>query len=204
MKKVLITCLGFATFVLSLLTFVPANAELRLQQSTISIPTVTGTPRGVIATVRLDQEDQINVRSGPGVFFDKVGILMPGQEVSVLGRTGGGDWILIEYLGAPDNIGWIYSPYVSITPGEIPIIEPPPTPTPLTTQTINPTLAAQFIKTPISTRKPTFTPAPSFIVPTYTDYSVSVVPGGIPMGLVIFAIAGLGMLLALFSIIQGR
>jgi len=55
---------------------------------------------------------------------------------------------LIVYLGTPGSQGWIYAPYVSLTPGELPIIEPPPTPTPLYTTTIDPTLAAQFVMTP--------------------------------------------------------
>lgn len=183
---------------------VSANTNKIYQQPTISIPTVTGTPRGVIATVLLGQEDQINVRSGPGVFFEQVGVLLPGQQVPVLGRTAGGDWILIEYIGAPNNSGWIYSPIVSVSPGDIPIVEPPPTPTPEVTQTIDPTLAAQFVETPIPTRLPTFTPAPQLVIPTYEDYSVSGSFVGIPMGLIILIIAGLGILVALFSIIQAR
>ena len=80
-----------------------------LQQPTGMLPTVTGTPEGVTATVLLDQPDPLNVRSGPGVFFDKVGILLPGQKVSVKGRSAGGEWIMIDYPGAPGNYGWVYA-----------------------------------------------------------------------------------------------
>lgn len=174
------------------------------QQPTISIPTVTGTPKGVTATVLLNREESINVRTGPDVFFDKVGVLLPGQEAAVKGRSAGGDWVMIDYPGAPNNIGWIYAPMVQISPGEIPIIEPPPTPTPLMTQTINPTLAAQFISTPNPTRLPTFTPSDPLVIPTYEDISRTSVLGGIPMGLVILIIGGLGGLLAIFSVIRNR
>ena len=86
----------------------------------------------------------------------------------------------------------------------LPIIEPPPTPTPLLTQTINPTLAAQFITTPNPTRLPTFTPSDPLVIPTYQDISRASILGGIPMGLVILVIGGLGGLLAIFSVIKNR
>ena len=181
-----------------------AAGELIAQQPTVAIPTVTGTPEGVMATVLLDQEDPVNVRSGPGVFFDKVGVLLPGQKVSVSGRSAGGDWVMIDYPGAPGNYGWVYSPVVSISPGELPIIEPPSTPTPEVTQTINPTLAAQFITTPIPTRMPTYTPGDQLVVPTYSDTYRTSFLGRIPIGLVIIILAGFGGLMALFSFIHSR
>lgn len=180
------------------------TAQALFQQPTSAIPTVTGTPEGVTATVNLDQQDPINVRSGPGVFYDIVGKMMPGQKAAVLGRTAGGDWVLINYFGGPNNQGWIYAPVVYISPGEIPIIEPPPTLTPVMTETINPTLAAQFITTPIPTRLATFTPAVSLVVPTYQDLSRTTFLGGIPMGLLIIVLGGAGALLAIFSLIRAR
>jgi hypothetical protein len=193
----LITGLFFFKF-----TFIKAQGLE--QQPTIMIPTVTGTPKGVTATVLLNQEESINVRSGPGVFFDKVGVLLPGQEAPVRGRTAGGDWVMIDYPGAPNNIGWIYTAVVQISPGELPIIEPPSTPTPVLTQTINPTLAAQFISTPNPTRLPTYTPSGPFVIPTYEDVSRNSVLGGIPMGLVILILGSLGGLLSIFSVIRNR
>jgi uncharacterized protein YraI len=207
MHKKLLTPIVFA-FLLFLAIFIlqeQANAEVgSMQQPTVAIPTVTGTPEGVTATVLLDQEDPVNVRSGPGVFFDKVGILLPGQKVTVNGRSAGGDWIQIDYPGAPGSYGWVYSPVVSLSPGELQIIEPPSTPTPEVTQTINPTLAAQFITTPNPTRMPTFTPGERLVVPTYADTFTSSFLGRIPAGLVIILLGGLGALLALFSFIRSR
>lgn len=181
-----------------------AQADGEYQQPTIAIPTVTGTPRGVIATVNINREDAINVRNGPSVLFDLIGTIQPGQQVPVLGRSVGGDWILIEYFGGPENQGWIYAPFVTLSPGEIPIIEPPPTPTPELTQTVNPTLAAQFINTPVPTRLATFTPVEPLVIPTYEDVTRVSLLGRIPMGLVILVIGGLGALLSLFSFISER
>lgn len=178
----------------------PTSSTALAQQA----PTVTGTPSGVIATVRVDQAEIPNVRSGPGRYYPKIGVLLPGQQVPVKGKSSGGDWILVVYPGVTGGEGWVYSPYLQLTPGEIPVIEPPPTPTPLVTQTINATLAAQFIVTPIPTRMDTFTPAAPVTIPTYTDDSSVISPGGVPMGLVILVIAGLGITIGAWAVIQGR
>jgi len=193
-------------FALTILFFslnLSVKAENLLQQPTIALPTVTGTPAGVMVIVNLDQPDPINVRSGPNVLDDKIGVLLPGQKAPALGKSAGGDWILIQYPGVPGGQGWVYAPVVSLTPGDLQIIEPPPTPTGAVTQTIDPTLAAQFIQTPIPTRLATFTPAAPLVIPTYTDYSGST-SGAIPMGLVILIIMGIGALIGLFTIFQGR
>lgn len=200
-RGLLILCsIGFL-FVWGMLFSV--HAESLQQQPTAALPTVTGTPVGVMVIVNLDQPDPINVRSGPGVLYDLVGVLLPGQKAPALGRSAGGDWILIQYPGVSGNKGWVYAPVVSLTPGDLQIIEPPPTPTVAMTQTIDPTLAAQFIQTPIPTRMATFTPAATLVIPTYSDYSTSS-NGFIPMGLVIIITLGLGMLVGLFTILQGR
>ena len=183
--------------------FFSVNAEGLQQQPTVALPTVTGTPVGVMVVVNLDQPDPINVRSGPGVLYDLVGVLLPGQKAPALGRSAGGDWILIQYPGVSGGKGWVYAPVVSLTPGSLQIIEPPPTPTIAANQTIDPTLAAQFIQTPIPTRKATFTPAPPLIIPTYTDYSGSTA-GPVPMGLVIIIILSVGVMVGLFAILRGR
>ena len=193
----------FALIILFFSLNLSVKAENLLQQPTIALPTVTGTPAGVMVIVNLDQPDPINVRSGPNVLNDKIGVLLPGQKAPALGKSAGGDWILIQYPGVPGGQGWVYAPVVSLTPGDLQIIEPPPTPTGAVTQTIDPTLAAQFIQTPIPTRLATFTPAAPLVIPTYTDYSGST-SGAIPIGLVILILIGIGALIGLFTIFQGR
>ncbi len=186
------------------LEFGTAEAHGLFQQPTGSVPTVTGTPKGVTVMIPLSNNDPTNLRSGPGVFFDQVGLMLPGQEFAALGRSAGGDWVMLEYSGAPNNVAWVYSPLVIISPGELPIIEPPSTPTPLVTQTIDPTLAAQFITTPNPTRLATFTPVEPLVLPTYEDLSRSAFLGQIPMGLIIVMVGGLGGLMAIFSHVRSR
>jgi hypothetical protein len=176
------------------------------QIPTVDIPTVTGTPSGPIVTVKQDAgENQINVRAGPGTYYDKVGVLLLGQTAPAKGKSSGGDWILIEYIGAPNNAAWVHAPLVSIPPGTtLPVVEPPPTPTPQVTNTIDPTLAAQFIITVAPTRLPTFTAPPPLAIPTFQAVSASQQRGGIPMGLVIISLAAVGLFIGLFSLAQRR
>jgi lipoprotein-anchoring transpeptidase ErfK/SrfK len=48
--------------------------------------------------------DGVNVRSGPGTDFTRVGTLSPGEEATVMGRFG--DWWQIDYADAP---AWVAS-----------------------------------------------------------------------------------------------
>ncbi|MFH2039052.1 MAG: SH3 domain-containing protein [Chloroflexota bacterium] len=172
------------------------------QQPTGSVPTVTGTPSGPIATVV--NADGANVRAGPSsVYYEKIGpSLIDGQKVPALGRSPGGDWIQIYYLGVPGNVGWVYAPLVVLSPGYLPIIEPPPTSTPRVTQVIDPTLMAAFAATGNSTQLPTFTPPPPLVIPTYDSIDTKL--PRIPMGLVIFGLAFVGIFGAAISFLRRR
>jgi hypothetical protein len=178
------------------------NPQVNAQIPTVSVPTVTGSPQGPVVSVRRDaDQDSINVRSGPSAKYDIIGVLIVGQTVPANGRTPGGDWIQIFYPGVPGSSGWVYSPLVTVN-GSIPIVEPPPTPTPRTTPTIDPTLAAQFIVEIPPTRFPTFTPPPPLAIPTFQAQPPQTVPGGIPMGIVIIGMAVLGVFGILISFLR--
>jgi uncharacterized protein YraI len=123
------------------------------------------TPTGIFVTVTYT--DPINVRSGPSTqLYPIIAHLNPGEVVPALGISPGREWIQITY---PGGTGWVYASFVSISGGELRIVEPPPTPTPLVTSTIDPTLAAEFIIQPTVTRLPTFTPPPPLEIPQFTD-----------------------------------
>ena len=180
----------------------PTTERVQAQQPTGDIPTVTGTPSGALVTVNQDQ-DFVNVRSGPSsYFYPRVGVLVTGQSAPALGRSPGGDWILIGYTGVPGNVGWIYAPNVSLAAQNfLPVVDAPPTPTPLATPTIDPTLAAAFIAPETPTRLPTFTPPAPLVIPTFVDETQQDATR-IPMGLVIFALMLVGGLGALISLVR--
>jgi hypothetical protein len=169
------------------------------------LPTVTGTPLGPQVTVLLNEgEEQINVRSGPHVTYDKVGVLVSSQKASAIGKTASGEWILIEYSGVEGGQAWVYAPLVSISSGDLPIVEPPATPTPAVTPTIDPTMAARFVISPMPTRLATYTEVAPLVIPTLEDTSTITQQVGIPIGMVILVVGAIGLFLGLFTIAQGR
>ena len=175
------------------------------QQPTVAIPTVTGTPSGPTVSVNLDQE-QINVRDGPGTNYNKVGVLIAGEEVPALGRSVAGLWIQVAYPGVAEGVAWVYAPLVSfVKSGDLPIVEAPPTPAPLVTPTINPTYAAQFVIDVPATRLPTFTPPQPLVIPTFVPEENSpAIPFNFPIGLPIIVLGVFGILGSLFSFLRGR
>ena len=143
------------------------------------------TPSGV--TVTVTYTDPINVRSGPStIYYPVVGQLSPGTTVSALGISPGREWILVEY---PGGTGWVYASFVSLSGGELRTVEPPPTPTPFATVTIDATLAAAFNAKPTQTRMATFTPPPPLDIPQFKDESA-----GPPLGAAGIFIVGLGLI----------
>ena len=199
-----IILLLFLAFLVLIWLHQPVQAGPLSQQPTGEIPTVTSTPRGpyVIVNALTANDTQINVRAGPSALTEKVGVLLIDQEANALGRYG--DWVQIEYVGAPSGKAWVYGNLVTLFGGNLPIVEPPPTSTPNVTQTIDPTLAAQFLITPDATRLPTFTEPAPLEIPTYTQESGNTTMGGIPMGLIIVGLGALGVFLGVIALISGR
>lgn len=187
-------------------TGLPLDTAVLAQQPTGSIPTVTGTPTG--PTVAVDPSlGQVDVYAGPSSFnYPAIGVLLTGIRVPALGRAVGiNDWIMIRYPGVPGSTAWVYALYVSLSAtggADLPRVEVPPTPTPASTPTINPTLAAAFIPVENATRLPTFTPAAPLAVPTFVDLARA--PGRIPVGLLILGFVVVGVLGTMISFLRGR
>ncbi len=181
-----------------------AEAGSNWQIPTGSIPTVTGTPIGAVAIVLDIDQGYINVRAGPSVVdYDIVGVLIVGQEVPALGKSPGGDWIQIAYPGVPGGVAWVWADLVEVR-GTLPVIEPPPTSTPRTTPTIDPTFAAQFLIEIQPTRLPTFTPPQPFTLPTLALPEQTEPPSRLPVGLMIIGLAVIGLFGMFLSVISGR
>lgn len=181
-----------------------AQAGSLSQLPTGSIATVTSTPRGVYIVVNslTANDTQINVRAGPSALTEKVGVLLVGQEANAIGYSG--EWVQIEYAGVEGGTAWVYGNLVSVYGGDLPEVEVPATSTPDVTRTVDPTLAAQFLTTPESTRLPTFTEPAELEVPTYTMDTGSSTVAGVPMGLIIIGLGSLGVFLGVIAIISGR
>ena len=190
---------------LTLLLNVSPPLKVAAQQATGSVPTVTGTPLG--AYIQVTYEDQINVRAGPNQYsYSVIGVLLPGQTAAAIGRSPGDSWIQIRYPGVENGIGWVFSAYVKLVAiDSLPIVEPPPTPAPLTTPTINPVVADAFRVPITATFIPTFTPPGPLQVPTYTSAAEQESPTGpVPMGLIIVLLGLIGGFGAFISLLRGR
>lgn len=183
----------------------PGESAVLAQQPTGSIPTVTGTPEGPVITV--DQSiPVIRVYAGPSSFdYPSIGVLLGNETAPAIGRADGReDWILIQYPGVPNAIGWVYGPYVKLSPGALlPLVEVPATPTPFSTPTIDPTLEAAFIGQQTPTRLPTFTPPAPLDVPAFSDVP-GAAPTNIPAGLLILSLGLFGFFGAVISYLRGR
>jgi hypothetical protein len=197
--------LAFAgCFVLGLVGAIPPQAA-HAQQPTGSIPTVTGSPAGPV--VRVDQSvSQVRIYAGPSSFdYPAVGVLVAGETAPAIGRARGReDWIQIVYPGVPGSTAWVFGLYVSLSPGALlPLVELPPTPTPFSTPTINPTLEAAFLGQQTPTRLPTFTLAPPLELPQFSDADAAPA-AGVPAGLIILSLGLFGFFGAVISYLRGR
>jgi len=195
-----------AVFVLVSISFllpIRSQSAVIAQQPTGSVPTVTGTASGPVVTVYGDIP-VAKVYSGPSTYlYPEVGVLLAGQSVPALGRGRDPDWIQIVYPGVPGGKAWVYGPYVRISPGSrLQTIDSPPTPTPFSTPTIDPTLAAAFIAPETPTRLPTFTPPAQIVVPTFVEEEGQA--NRIPTGLLIFSLGFIGGMGVLISFLRGR
>ncbi len=183
----------------------PGNSVALAQQPTGSVPTVTGTPSG--PTITVDPSlNAIKVYAGPGSFdYPAIGVLLANETAPAIGRARDRlEWIMIRYPGVPGSTGWVYGLYVKLSPGAfLPFIEIPPTPTPISTPTIDPTLEAAFIGQQTPTRLPTFTPPPPFELPSFDEPS-SNGTSGIPAGLLILSLGLFGFFGAVISYLRGR
>ncbi|MCI0553874.1 MAG: SH3 domain-containing protein [Anaerolineae bacterium] len=191
-----------------MLTFLAINGKPEIahaQQPTGSIPTVTGTPAGPI--VRVDPSiPQIRIYAGPSSFdYPAIGVMLAGETAPALGRARGREeWIKIYYAGVPGSTAWVFGLYVSLSPGALlPLIEVPPTPTPFSTPTIDPTLEAAFIGQQTPTRLPTFTPPPPLELPSF-ESGANPQPTDIPAGLIILVLGLFGFFGAVISYLRGR
>jgi uncharacterized protein YraI len=164
---------------------------------------VTQTPSDVYVTVT--NAEQINVRNGPStVLYNIIGNMQPGETAKALGVSPGHDWVQIEYPAAPGGVAWVYTSLISISPGTLQIVEPPPTATPLTTPTIDPTLAAAYIFEPTVTRMPTFTPPPPLEIPEFTAMPTTNSKNSIPMGALVIGSGMLGVIGIVISLFRKR
>jgi len=163
------------------------------------------TPESSDVLITVTYTEQINVRNGPStVLYDIIGNMQPGETAQALGVSPGRDWVQIAYPAGPGGVAWVHTSLISLSPGNLQIVEPPPTVTPRTTPTVDPTLAAAYVFEPTVTRMPTFTPPPTLEVPEFTASPARNSRNGVPMGAFVIGSGILGILGYLVSLLSRR
>ncbi len=163
------------------------------------------TPSSGEVFVTVTYPEQINIRNGPStVLYEIIGNMQPGETAQALGVSPGRDWVQIVFPPGPGGIGWVHTSLIAISAGTLQIVEPPPPPTPRTTPTVDPTLAAAYVFEPTATRMPTFTPPPTLEILQFTESPATKPGSGVPMGAFVLGSGILGVLGYLISLVRRR
>ena len=91
-------------------------------------------PTNTPESPKVRADSALNVRRGPGLLYDIVGGLQPGDELDILAKNDAADWWQVNMPG--DLLGWVYGPLVQII-GDVNSvaiaanIPPPPEPAPV-------------------------------------------------------------------------
>ncbi len=188
----------FLASVVGFLMIGPLTNKVRAQDE--PTPTVNATPPAFFITVSFNE--QINVHTGPSsVYYPTIGSLSPMTTAPAVGRSQGKEWIEIIFDEGPGGFGWVYAPLVQLTPSNIdllPVVDPPPTPTPVVVITIDPTIVAALQLIPTNTRPPTFTAPPPIQIHAYQSPSGNT-PAWLNVGWIVLAFALLGIVGIFFS-----
>ncbi|MDP6652486.1 MAG: SH3 domain-containing protein [Gammaproteobacteria bacterium] len=172
---------------------------------TTATPTTTATfvPTPTVSGPTVFVPDRVNVRSGPGTYYEKVGVLVAGQFAPAVGRTAVGEWIAIEYPDGTGEQSWVYSPLVVVLEmdmDDLPEVESPPTSTLPAMPAAGFTLSPQH--TQQATRLPTFTPAPPLAQPTFVTPERE--GGVLPPIVLIVGLFTLGIISGMVAIFRQR
>jgi hypothetical protein len=132
----------------------PTNTPTLILTGTLPPPeTPTPKPDALVSAKNL------NLRSGPGVVYDILGMLKQGDSLKVTARNLAGDWLKVIAPGGEE--GWVAASLLEIDLplADIPVVtQAPPTPTPVATPTptllpppilIEPEDGATFIGGPV-------------------------------------------------------
>lgn len=165
----------------------PTSGVIQLPTATLTPiggPTATPTRTPTITPVLAQAlGTPTNLRAGPGLDFEIVGVLSEGDTVPVVGRSVTFPWLVVSWAEGPDGQAWVFEQLVQVI-GDIttvPIIEPPALPTIEPTQFALQQTATVVLQTPGAAETAT---AQAFLLPTgvytVTPGMPSFIPGSLP------------------------
>jgi hypothetical protein len=113
-------------------TATPAPATPTPEPTATPVPTEVPPTATPVPEPRFTANSTVNVRSGPGTNYDRIGALGAGQAFDIAGKNAAGNWLQFDYNGRP---GWVLADLVTVSGdfGQVQVaqnIPPPPTPRP--------------------------------------------------------------------------
>lgn len=92
-------------------TSAPETPTLTLEPTLSATPDFTSTPAIPLISVSVDT----NCRTGPGVIFERVGILLVGETAEIVGREPKGEYWYIRNPDEDPEFCWIWGEYATIS-----------------------------------------------------------------------------------------
>ncbi len=188
---------------LILVVAVSATTVTAFGAPAVQLATETLQPTATFGGPTIFAAEQVNVRSGPGTFYEQVGVLIAGQTAPAIGRSSASEWVQIEYPGGPGGKAWVYSLLVSLQAGTVdalPVVEAP------ATATLAPTATTEGggapAGTPEATRLPTFTARAAIVQPTFQSPDLG--GGGFPPAILILGLFMLGIFAGAVALLRQR
>jgi uncharacterized protein YraI len=104
-------------------------------------PTSEGGPESIIPTPVpgfpfVTANENVNIRTGPGIDYDNIGILKQGENAAIIAYSQDSSWWAIRYPNPPLDIGWVSADYVTQT-GDVTIVPTPAPGSPILTASAN-------------------------------------------------------------------
>jgi len=116
-------------------TIAPTNTPAAASQpAPTDTPVPTPTP---VLAPRVSLAQTVNVRTGPGTAYPRIGEVTNGYTADILGRNNDGSWVQINYSGGQ---GWVFASLTQITGdvNNVPVVDVAPPPPPPATSTPTP------------------------------------------------------------------
>ena len=100
------------------------SAQYILTESKSNIPVVSGGDDSTDEEAETNGQvtQKLNVRKGPSVNFEALGMLNAGDNIVLISKNFAGTWVEIEYPDGEEGKGWIFATYVeSDVIGDLPV-----------------------------------------------------------------------------------
>lgn len=136
------------------LTFTPTVTSAPLNLADTVTPSLTFTPYSIFAattptfvTSSMSVSAPTNCRNGPGKSYGVEGTLKVGETAEVYGRDPTSEYLYIRNPDPGVEFCWVWGEYATISSSlfALPVLMPPPTPSPTLTETPVPSFDMEFI-----------------------------------------------------------